>query len=156
MSDVRLVLRGARLYIGNFEVPREFACPCCGQLNISRRVLDAAQRLRSLVMGPLIVNSGYRCKSHNVEVGGSPRSDHPRGLAFDVKCEHLEFGKFVGAARLLKMEGVIARLGVYEPGPMSGEKGFLHCGVERRGPGAWSYWRYSGDGELTERVAERG
>ncbi|WP_335880118.1 YcbK family protein, partial [Campylobacter jejuni] len=32
---------------------------------------------------PIIINSGYRCKEHNAEVGGAPKSQHAIGSAAD-------------------------------------------------------------------------
>ncbi len=32
----------------------------------------------------MIVNSGYRCEMHNIEVRGSPTSSHLKGFAADI------------------------------------------------------------------------
>lgn len=70
----------------------EFACPCryhdCNVTLISRRLIEALQRLRDVMKEPLTVTSGYRCERHNTEVGGSAkRSQHSLGLAADVRTE---------------------------------------------------------------------
>lgn len=71
---------------------RELACKCCGQLPPSMRanfvalvdnVLDPA---REEFGGPVVVNSGYRCPKHNLEVGGVVNSQHMKGEAADVCC----------------------------------------------------------------------
>jgi uncharacterized protein YcbK (DUF882 family) len=38
---------------------------------------------------PMKVNSGYRCKKHNEEIGGSPNSAHLKGRAVDVSITGL-------------------------------------------------------------------
>ena len=43
----------------------EFACNHCGE--------------------PVVINSGYRCPTHNRNVGGAARSTHVQGTAGDVK-----------------------------------------------------------------------
>lgn len=66
----------------NFSA-RELACPCCGELCVVPRALDAIQALRRAMAAPLTINSGHRCALHNARVGGAPLSQH-KTLAFDV------------------------------------------------------------------------
>ncbi len=63
----------------------EFACPCgkC-TLHIEQRLVDALQKIRDLAATPIKITSGYRCVSHNKAVGGSPNSQHIRGIAADI------------------------------------------------------------------------
>ena len=48
----------------------EFACPCCGEARISRRLVKKLQILRDLVGHPVMVLKGYSCSdpvfSHGV------------------------------------------------------------------------------------------
>lgn len=67
----------------------ECKCPCCGLLNVSPRLLDLAEKVRSILQTPMIVTSGTRCVSHNARVGGSPTSKHLQGLAMDFYCRTL-------------------------------------------------------------------
>ncbi len=48
--------------------------------------LEAA---RAIIGAPLIVKSGWRSQTHNLEVGGSTRSDHPNGLAADFRAQDM-------------------------------------------------------------------
>lgn len=48
-----------------------------------RRVAEWLQGVRGVLGVPLRVTRGYSTPEHNVEVGGSPTSDHPNGLAAD-------------------------------------------------------------------------
>lgn len=51
--------------------------------NLVRLAVDLLEPVRSIV-GPLRVNSGYRCPALNQRVGGSKTSAHMDGLAADV------------------------------------------------------------------------
>ena len=68
----------------------EVACRCGGQYSSCPRIWQkrSAFRMmegyRSKSGEPLNVESGCRCPSHNVAVGGSPTSRHLTGLACDV------------------------------------------------------------------------
>ena len=64
----------------------EFKCPCgrCGGYGdgIASSLLVTLQKLRDKY-GKLQITSGYRCKQHNKEVGGSTNSKHTKGQAAD-------------------------------------------------------------------------
>lgn len=47
------------------------------------RVAAWLEQTRAILGVPLRVTRGYSTPEHNVEVGGSPTSDHPNGLAAD-------------------------------------------------------------------------
>ncbi|MBV9571431.1 MAG: hypothetical protein JO056_09345 [Alphaproteobacteria bacterium] len=63
--------------------PRELSCHCCGEMHVDAQALDALERLRRLLEGPVTVASGHRCARHNAEVGGAAHSVHLQ-LAFDI------------------------------------------------------------------------
>jgi len=70
--------------MNNFDLS-EFACPCCGKVELTpqfQEMIDDARRLAGI---PFIINSGYRCLKHNKEIG-STSDNHPSGQAADVKC----------------------------------------------------------------------
>ena len=46
--------------------------------------------VRSILNRPCRINSGYRCKSLNLLVGGSKTSDHMQGQACDISCSKKE------------------------------------------------------------------
>lgn len=50
---------------------------------LAEQVLEPA---RQQFGGPVVVNSGYRCLKHNLEVGGAVNSQHMKGEAADVCC----------------------------------------------------------------------
>ncbi len=51
--------------------------------NLVRLAVDVLEPARAIV-GPLRVNSGYRCRGLNAAIGGSRTSGHMDGLAADV------------------------------------------------------------------------
>lgn len=73
---------------------REFVCRCCGQFppavreNIVALVNNVLDPAREQFGGPVIVNSGFRCPKHNLEVGGAVTSQHMKGEAADICCDY--------------------------------------------------------------------
>jgi uncharacterized protein YcbK (DUF882 family) len=48
------------------------------------KLVLALEALRQKV-GPIIIDSAYRCGPHNKEVGGEPNSRHLQGMAADIR-----------------------------------------------------------------------
>lgn len=74
----------------NFRA-REIHCQgvgCCTESVISKRIMDLAQAIRDDLGEPLTIatsgGSGYRCPTHNAEVGGAGNSLHMAGNAVDI------------------------------------------------------------------------
>lgn len=67
----------------------EFRCKCgCNKLIVSGILIDKLNEARKIFGKPMILNSGYRCKQHNADIGGSPNSAHLAGAAADIKCDN--------------------------------------------------------------------
>lgn len=68
--------------IEEFDSPDE---PGSGQYmdNDFLEMLDKARHFAGI---PFVINSGYRTKAHNREVGGLPNSAHLDGFAADIRC----------------------------------------------------------------------
>lgn len=64
----------------------EFACSCCGKNEMSKAVVKMLDEARHIAGIPFVITSGYRCPINNLNVGGSPKSSHLRGLAADIQC----------------------------------------------------------------------
>lgn len=54
--------------------------------NLTTLVDKVLDPLRIAWGGPIVVNSGYRCKALNDAVGGSKTSDHMTGRAADIEA----------------------------------------------------------------------
>ena len=81
----------------NFTLEELCASTKAKELQIINQVTDAAhlqalralakevlQPIRDLHGGPVTVNSGYRQPALNAAVGGTPKSQHPKGEAADI------------------------------------------------------------------------
>ena len=99
----------------------EFACRCCGRLQVQRRLIDALEQLRVLAGRPILVHDGYRCPEHNQQVGGVTNSEHVRGMAADIEVNGLTLQEMYELALHVRdfAEGGI---GAYDGG-------FLHVDV---------------------------
>ena len=100
----------------------EFKCPCCDGLpssGMSTRLLDLLDCLRCKVGVPVIVNSGYRCPSHNRNVGGVADSQHLLGTAADISASGITVDQLSDIAEVLGADGI----GKYY------RQGFVHVDV---------------------------
>jgi len=57
--------------------------------NLQRLCVNVLQPVRNN-FGAVEITSGYRCEELNNRVGGSPTSDHSKGLAADFRCQNIE------------------------------------------------------------------
>jgi uncharacterized protein YcbK (DUF882 family) len=69
----------------------EFECPCilCKESGhstfvIDNLLLDKLQEVRDELKQPIVINSGFRCDTHNKTVGGKTTSSHLLGRAADI------------------------------------------------------------------------
>ena len=69
----------------NFS-PNEFRCKCCGTIGNEHTARHLAWSLQSIrnIVGPLKINSAYRCPKHNAKVGGGKKSQHLESSAADL------------------------------------------------------------------------
>ncbi|ACZ19802.1 YcbK family protein [Thermanaerovibrio acidaminovorans] len=97
-----------------------FRCRCgCGVARVDPGALEALKALEARV-GRLSITSAYRCRSHNAKVGGSPRSLHMAGRAFDVACPSWRQDALVTMARQAGFTEIIK----YP------RRGFVHLGYK--------------------------
>ena len=65
----------------------EFMCHCgCGRNKTEDTLLDFLDEARDYSALPYRINSGYRCPTQNLVVGGSQTSSHLKGMAADIAC----------------------------------------------------------------------
>lgn len=103
----------------------EFVCPCCNDEDMDEnfmRRLDAAR----LVAGvPFSITSGWRCKDHNLTVGGVAESAHTRGSASDIAVPDSS-RRFAVVSALLSVG--FKRIGIYNG------TGHLHVDLDSSKP----------------------
>ena len=77
----------------NFELD-EFKCKCgCEQVKINSDILDLIQEARN-ELGPLSINSGYRCSTHNASVSSTgPNGPHTTGNSVDIGVKNSQHRK---------------------------------------------------------------
>lgn len=55
----------------------EFACRCgCGADEVSSALINGLQAMRNAYGKPIYINSGVRCREHNIAEKGSVESEH--------------------------------------------------------------------------------
>lgn len=70
--------------------PTEFACKHCGEIKVDINLLEKLEQLRTAIGNrPIYINSGYRCPTHNRNVGGAKNSQHMYGKAADIRAKDM-------------------------------------------------------------------
>lgn len=95
----------------------EFDSPDTKEVKIHPELVIKLQRLRDYFGKPVVVNSGYRTRSHNAKVGGISSSKHLEGLAADIRVVGVSPGTVAQVAEKLGFTGI----GLY--------KNFVHLDV---------------------------
>lgn len=119
--------RGVDVRLSKNLMAHEVVCQgkgCCTESIISKRMVDTYQDIRDEYGDVIEIatagGSGYRCDTHNREVGGAAGSLHKLGCAFDMHCR--DKPKLLGIVERKITDGEI---GVYST--------FIHGGVWNRG-----------------------
>lgn len=73
----------SKFYSKNFT-RKELDCRCGCGFGPQPELIQALQQLRDKLGFPLHINSCARCEKHNKKIGGSPNSQHVKGLAVDI------------------------------------------------------------------------
>ena len=69
---------------------KEFACKHCGEIKVDISLLEKLEQLRTAIGNrPIYINSGYRCPTHNRNVGGAKNSQHMYGKAADIRVKDM-------------------------------------------------------------------
>ena len=92
----------------NFE-SSEFDCKCknyCSTTEIDPRLIFYLQQIRDHFGVPVTINSAYRCKKHNKNVGGANYSKHLYGQAADIKVSGIKPLKVAQYAESIGIKGI--------------------------------------------------
>ncbi len=79
--------------------PQEIACRGTGEILVHEAALDNLEEMRRRLGKPIMITSAYRSKSHNRKVGGARRSQHLKGMAFDISMQNQNPFMFEAIAR---------------------------------------------------------
>lgn len=139
----------SKLYDGqitkNFNI-KEFSCKNNNEILINKEVIEHIQRLQKLrdwYKKAIKINSAFRTAEHNKNVGGSPKSQHLKGIATDISLpkEFFSFSKerktkFLNNIKnkweeLCKIDGIKGAAGFYDT--------FIHLD-SRSGKGNIQFW----------------
>jgi uncharacterized protein YcbK (DUF882 family) len=119
--------------LGKYFNKDEFTCKCgCGKIDMDEDFISKLDLSREISKTSYVINSGYRCKDHNADVGGKPDSAHLKGVAADIKTDG-------SRKRFLVLKGLIDagfnRIGI------DLNKGFIHVDMDstKDKDVAWGY-----------------
>lgn len=84
MSKIRDLI--TKLANARYFVIEELKCNCCGECKVNPESFYRLYKARVLARIPFYLNSAWRCKKHNKEVG-SETKNHVKGYAFDIRCD---------------------------------------------------------------------
>lgn len=91
----------------------EFDCHgngCCSKTTIDMDLVEYLQKIREHFGKPIAVSSGYRCATHNKNVGGSTGSRHAKGMAADIVVDGVAPAE---VAKYCESIGILG-IGLYE------------------------------------------
>lgn len=99
---------GSTLLSANFTSD-EFDCHgagCCDCTKIDTALVERLQRIRSHFGRAVVINSGYRCSSHNKTVGGASGSRHLKGHAADIAVSGVTPAEVAKYAEHIGVKGI--------------------------------------------------
>lgn len=80
-------VKGAKKQLSRYFNSTEFDCHgsgCCLTTLINPKLIEYLDKLREHFNSPITISSGYRCTTHNRNVGGATGSRHSKGDAADI------------------------------------------------------------------------
>jgi hypothetical protein len=129
--------------VSGYFTREELACSHCGAMDFTSGALDRLEALREEFGHPMVVNSGFRCPEHNLEVSSTGLyGPHTR-----VEDDNMTVDIQVCGGRALKLIGLalsygVSGLGVSQKGPHDERflhLDWLHGGIHSPRPTVWSY-----------------
>lgn len=80
-------VKGQKKQLSQYFVSTEFDCHgngCCSTTQINPLLVERLNQIREHFNAPITISSGYRCPTHNRNVGGATGSRHTAGDAADI------------------------------------------------------------------------
>lgn len=80
-------VKGTKKQLSKYFNSTEFDCHgsgCCLTTLINSKLIEYLDKIREHFNAPIIISSGYRCATHNKNVGGATGSRHNKGDAADI------------------------------------------------------------------------
>lgn len=90
---IKEIKKGAGIKLSKNFNSSEFDCHgngCCETTLIDTDLIGVLQMIRANFGKAVIINSGFRCKTHNKNVGGASLSRHVSGMAADIVVNGIE------------------------------------------------------------------
>ena len=106
-------LKGNKVQLATNFISTEFDChgkDCCSTTLVDQKLVTYLQKIRDHFGKAITINSGYRCATHNKNVGGSSGSYHTKGQAADIAVDGV---KPIEVARYAEELGILG-IGLYE------------------------------------------
>lgn len=107
----------------NFTV-KEFECSHCYRNSIKQKVLNKLQQLRDYIKEPVFVISGYRCPTHNKQLGCDIKS-FTEGTSANIRVVK-EDGTWVSSHEL---GNIIEESGIFENETVILYKTYVHITI---------------------------
>lgn len=105
--------KGQKTKLSENFVSTEFDCHgngCCSQTTINPKLVEYVQKIRDHFGKSITVTSGYRCATHNKNVGGATGSRHSKGDAADIVVSGVTPAEVAKYAESIGIKGI----GLYE------------------------------------------
>lgn len=87
----------------------EFDCKgkkCCSKTPLDIELVGYLQVFRNYFGKAITINSGYRCQTHNKNVGGTKNSRHTQGMAADIVVKGVKPVKVAQFAEMIGVRGI--------------------------------------------------
>ena len=106
-------IKGQAVQLATNFKSTEFDCHgkgCCSETLVDQNLVNYLQKIRSYFGKPVNISSGYRCVTHNKNVGGATGSRHAKGQAADIYIDGIAPIEIARYAENLGIKGI----GLYE------------------------------------------
>lgn len=124
--------KGIKKQLSKYFVSTEFDCHgngCCTTTEINPLLVERLNQIREHFNAPITISSGYRCPTHNRNVGGATGSRHSKGDAADIIVKGHTPREVAQYAESIGIKGI----GLYET---ASDGYFVHIDVRE----AKSFW----------------